>query len=87
MASTDFKSLEFGSSHVTLRRGMRSVAAVACILGREVYEALGVERVWLDRRIHRIDENGTDWDGWRVSGAVSTVLTRQIGLPREGGAA
>ncbi len=53
----------------------RSTTMLANILGREVTEE-GVETVWLDRLVHRPEEDYND--GWCGRGALSTVLTRTV---------
>jgi hypothetical protein len=63
-----------GEGMVTLKRYGRSRVVVAGVLGEDK-DAEGVtQRIYLDRLVHKPYE--TKFIGWRVSGAVSTILTR-----------
>lgn len=61
------------SDAVVWRTG-RSSPTLARVLGRE--HSNGVETVWLDRLVHHASESS--FEGWDVSGAISTVLSRPI---------
>lgn len=64
-----------GDGVVTLRRWGRSEPTMANILGMEK-DAEGIpQRIWLDRLVHTTAESS--FTGWDVSGAISTLLTRQ----------
>lgn len=52
----------------------RSASRVAKVLGRE--RRGDQEFVYLDRLIHGHDEGLAD--GWKASGAISTILTRPL---------
>lgn len=54
-----------GSRHIRTAR----------ILGREV-DSEGIERVWLDRVLLDRSEFDSISDGWKGTGAISTVLYR-----------
>jgi hypothetical protein len=71
---TPVATLSFAGEHVLLRRKRGGAPQVARVLGRETRG--GVERVYLDTRVH---EPCDDVIGdWQVSGAVATVLTRGV---------
>jgi hypothetical protein len=65
--------LSIGTDAVALRRQGSRHYATARILGRETSEA-GGETIWLDRVI--APHGTTTADGWRIDGAVSSVLQR-----------
>ena len=62
-----------GDGVVTVKADGRSAPDVAHVLGREVEG--GVERVYLDRLLHRA---GQDWGEWTATGAISTILARPL---------
>ena len=64
-----------GERDVAFTSTRSSDAEVARILDRDSTEE-GQERLWLDRRIHG---PGDDFVGWKASGAVTTILTRDAG--------
>lgn len=65
--------LSIGEDAVALRRKGGRSFTTARILGRE-RDADGVERIWLDRVI--APYGTTTEEGWRVTGAISSVLVR-----------
>jgi hypothetical protein len=61
-----------GDGSVTIRRCGRSAPIVANVLGIDRRPDGEIERLWLDRLVHRA---GEVWDGpWSVRGAVSSIL-------------
>lgn len=68
--------LSIGDGVATMRRKGSRAYTTARILGREMSES-GYETIWLDRLIapHGI----ATVEGWKVGGAVSSVLTRRAG--------
>lgn len=76
MRSTRASSVEVTLSESTavIRRSGQSTPVIAGILGVEKNAAGVVKTVWLDRLVHGIGEDR--FDGWAVSGAVSTILRR-----------
>jgi hypothetical protein len=62
---------EDGRAVIRFNSGSRPI--VAGVLGREVVE--GVERIYLDRRIHR---PWVEYRGWQLSGAISTIASRAL---------
>lgn len=67
-------SVTLGENTAVIRRAGQSHPVLAGILGVKKQRDGEIKTVWLDRLVHRIGE--TDFEGWRVSGAVSTILTR-----------
>lgn len=63
-----------GDGVVVLKREGQSSSVIAGILGMDRDEAGEIETIWLDRLVHKVGEN--QFVGWKVSGAVSTVLRR-----------
>ena len=74
-ASTANVSIVFADGFASVRQSHSTIPIAARILGREV-GGDGVERVWLDRLVHAVEDDDQVWDGWTLSGAVSTVLAR-----------
>lgn len=67
--------ISIGDGMVVVKRPGQSRSVVACILGMELDAQGRPVTIWLDRIVHRLFEDS--FEGWRVSGAVSTVLSRQ----------
>lgn len=67
-------SIALGEGLATVRRRGHSSPVVAKVLGVEAGSTGEVERVYLDRLVHRPGEH--NFGTWRASGAISTVLTR-----------
>jgi hypothetical protein len=65
----------FGDGVAVIKRRGISHSTVANVLGAESDPASRISRVWLDRVVH--NTNDATLDGWHVSGAISTVLTRR----------
>lgn len=61
-----------GEQAVSIRRRGSDFVTVATILGIDCDDSGKVQRYWLDRLIHEPDE--TEFVGYRVSGALVTVL-------------
>lgn len=59
---------------VVVKREGNSSPVIAGILGMDRDGAGEIETIWLDRLVHKIGED--TFVGWKVSGAVSTVLKR-----------
>lgn len=68
-------TVSIGEGVATIKRDGSSATAVASILGRIVRDEL--ETICLDRLVHEPYED--EFVGWRVSGAVTTLLTRSAG--------
>jgi len=68
-------SVTLGDGVAVIRRKGTSECVVAGILGVEADAQGETETVYLDRIVHRIGES--DFEGWAVSGAVSTILRRR----------
>lgn len=68
-------TVSVGSDSVVIRRSGQSSPIIACILGQFMDDKGEVTRVVLDRVVHRLMES--EFEGWRVSGAVVTELHRQ----------
>lgn len=66
--------VRLGEGVVTIKRPNQSRLVTANILGRETTS--GREHVYLDRVVHRVHES--EFEGWTVSGAVSTILVRTL---------
>ncbi|MFZ4701315.1 MAG: hypothetical protein ACOYMG_14795 [Candidatus Methylumidiphilus sp.] len=64
----------FGDGVAVIKRGGISHSTVANVLGAESDLSSGMSRVWLDRIVHTLQDETLD--GWFVSGAISTILTR-----------
>jgi len=67
-------TVTLGEGVVVLHRSGRSAAVIANILGQDLDVNGEVKQIWLDRLVHRSYE--TEFVGWNVSGAISSVLTR-----------
>ncbi|MGN3967266.1 hypothetical protein ACS0ZG_28105 [Burkholderia gladioli] len=67
-------SVSIGEGVVTIKRDGSSTATVAGVLGRVMKD--GAEVVCLDRLVHQPYE--TEFVGWMVSGAVTTLLSRSV---------
>lgn len=67
-------TLTIGTHDVTLSRSRGLHVITATILGVETNGADQVQTIYLDRRLH---DSGTSINGWKASGAATTVLTRQ----------
>ncbi len=63
-----------GEGTVSLKRAGQSTVVMANILGRSIDEESGVQKLWLDRLVHRETEQ---FFGWHVTGAISTVLQQK----------
>jgi hypothetical protein len=67
--------VSLGGGAAVIRKAGRSRPIVAGVLGVEFREDGEPRQVWLDRLVHT---PGEEWAGpWAVSGAVSSILTRQ----------
>ncbi|MGH0003602.1 hypothetical protein ACQU0X_26295 [Pseudovibrio ascidiaceicola] len=77
MTATVNISVEFGSEPhiVTIRKSSRSTPIIGDVLGIERTADGSPCRVFLRNKIHRDEE--TNYKGWAMSGAISTVLTKQ----------
>ena len=67
--------VSLGDGIVTVKRKGTQRLVIANVLGS--VEADGVEAICLDRLVHNHYEN--EMDGWRVAGAVTTLLSRPLG--------
>lgn len=65
-----------GDETVAFKRNGQSSAVIAKILGRR--QVGNLESIWLDRLVHDDDEHFVDWS---ATGAISTVLTRDVQAP------
>jgi hypothetical protein len=68
-------SVTLGDGVAVIRRKGTSACIVAGVLGLDTDAGGATETVYLDRLVHRVGE--TDFEGWKVSGAVSTILRRR----------
>lgn len=68
-------AVSVGSDSVVIRRSGQSSPVIAGILGQFTDDKGNVTRVVLDRVVHRLKES--EFEGWRVSGAVVTELHRK----------
>lgn len=68
-------SVTLGDGVVVVRRSGSSQATIAKILGMEPAGG-NPQRLFLDRIVHRPGES--EFVGWRVSGAVVTMLERAV---------
>lgn len=68
--------LQIGNEDVAYRFGRSRQFRVARILGTEQDVRIGVERVYLDRMI--ADPERVEVPGWRLCGAVSSILERDL---------
>ncbi len=63
-----------GDGSVSLKRPGQSTVVLAKVLGSKL-DAKGTPQIlWLDRIVH-LDSD--EFVGWRASGAISTVLTKE----------
>lgn len=67
-------TVAIGDGVVTIKRDGSSTATVAGVLGKVTKG--GAEVVCLDRLVHQPYE--TEFVGWTVSGAVTTLLSRAV---------
>lgn len=67
-------SVTLGEGTVVIRRSGYSHPEIARILGVERNKNGEITTAWLDKLVHRIGES--EFTGWNVSGAISTVLHR-----------
>ncbi|WP_353254706.1 hypothetical protein [Burkholderia anthina] len=67
-------TVAIGDGVVTIKRDGSSTATVAGVLGKVTKG--GAEVVCLDRLVHQPHE--TEFAGWMVSGAVTTLLSRSV---------
>lgn len=67
--------IKIGDGVVTIHRRGVSQVTTAGLLGVEHDKAGEPVRLYLDRMIHRPRE--TEIGGWRVSGAISSILTKE----------
>ncbi len=67
-------TIELGEGLVTVKRKGVTRPVVAVILGHSADETGNINRLVLDRLIHKPYE--TDMGGWHVTGAVCSVLIR-----------
>lgn len=63
-----------GDGTAVLRRSGQSQPIIANILGVDRDANGEIERIWLDRVVHRPGES--QFIGWNVEGAISSVLTK-----------
>ncbi|KZL22676.1 hypothetical protein [Pseudovibrio sp. Ad37] len=77
MTMTVSINVEFGSDPdiVTIRKSSRSTPIIGDVLGIETAADGSPYRVFLRNKIHR--NEATEYRGWAMSGAISTILTRQ----------
>ena len=75
MSHSEPTSIIITDTDAVVRSSNRSTPTVAMVLGRET--RAGTEIVWLDRRVHAEGEIFSD--GWAVSGAISSIFSRQVG--------
>mgnify|MGYP000745875685 CR=1 FL=1 len=68
-------TVTLGDGVVVLHRSGQSKRIVANVLGVERADSGEIQKVWLDRLVHRTFES--EFADWHVSGAVSTVLIRK----------
>lgn len=73
MTTLQLPSVTLGDGLVVVRRKGVSHVTCAQVLGSELTPD-GRERLYLDRLVHRPFEE--HFEGWEVSGAISTILTR-----------
>lgn len=68
-----------GDGTVTvMRKGSSEYCAVANILGTDRDENGNIHTMWLDRVVHF--RNEVEFQGYAVSGAISTVLTANCAI-------
>ena len=67
--------LSIGDGVVVLRFGHRSRASVVNVLGMDLDAHGAPQRLYLDRLVHRPRHRRLNAE-WAVSGAVSSILTR-----------
>lgn len=67
-------TVSIGDGVVTIKRDGSSTATVAGVLGKVMKD--GAEVICLDRLVHQPYE--TEFVGWMVSGAVTTLLSRTV---------
>lgn len=75
MKDKQLVNVTLGEGVVVLNRSGQSRPVVATVLGVEKDDQGEVKTLWLDRLVHRTHEFA--FEGWEVSGAVSSVLRRQ----------
>ena len=68
-------TVTLGDGVAVLHRSGQSKRIVANVLGVERADSGEIQKVWLDRLVHRTFES--EFADWHVSGAVSTVLIRK----------
>ena len=79
MKDIDQADIIFGEGVVVIKRRGVTQPSIAVVLGAESDLAKRTSRVWLDRMVHTIRDNTLG--GWQVSGAISTILTKDIKSP------
>lgn len=78
MQKTDRKpEVRVGEGVIIIKRPNRSALVMANVLAIETRD--GLEHIYLDRIVHRPRE--TEFEGWLVSGAISTILSRPHSPP------
>lgn len=70
---TEMVRVSLSDGFATFRQKGRSDVIVANVLGAKCDDDGQPVTVWLDRLVHRPE---LEFDGWKATGAVSTVLTR-----------
>lgn len=75
MSKAEEVSVTLGDGVAVIRRKGTSACIVAGILGIDSGPAGEAGTVYLDRLVHRVGE--TEFQGWDVSGAVSTILRKR----------
>lgn len=66
--------VSLGENVVILKREGQSNPVIAGILGVDQNAEGVIETIWLDRLVHKRGES--DFVGWKVSGAISSILKR-----------
>lgn len=67
-------SIRIGDGVVVISYGHSTAVLVCNVLGTD-HEDGNVTRIYLDRLIHEPWQH--EMDGWHLSGAISTILTRK----------
>lgn len=68
--------VSIGQDVVVLKREGKSGPVLAGILGVDRDDSGEIDTIWLDRLVHKIGED--QFVGWHVSGAVTSILRREV---------
>lgn len=68
--------VSIGDGVVVLKREGQTEPVIAGILGMDRDSDGQIETIWLDRVVHKIGERS--FVDWKVSGAVSSILKRDV---------